>query len=134
MLWRLLPPLLRLSGTLRRGVQRIGGTVAGGLLAALLAVSLHAPMMIAAMIFLMAIYSMAVCPVSYTAFAFFITPTIILVLLPYSGDWQLALVRVSDTIAGLVIAVLAMLFLFPVCGASLLRPFCAPVLRPTAGI
>jgi uncharacterized membrane protein YccC len=57
---------------------------------------------------------MAVRPVSYTAFAFFITPTIILDLLPYPGDWQLALSRVSVTIAGSAIAVVAMLLLFPV--------------------
>ncbi len=116
--WLLLTSLLvlqpHISGTLRRGVQRIGGTVAGGVLAALLAISLHAPMTIAAMIFFLAAVSMAVRPVSYTVFAFFITPTIILDLLPYPGDWQLALVRVGDTIAGSAIAVVAMLILFPV--------------------
>ena len=116
--WLLLTSLLvlqpHISGTLRRGVQRIGGTVAGAVLAALLAVSLHAPMTIAAVIFLLAILSMAVRPISYTAFAFFITPTIILDLLPYPGDWQLALVRVFVTIAGSAIAVVAMLILFPV--------------------
>jgi len=116
--WLLLTSLLvlqpHISGTLRRGVQRIGGTVAGAVLAALLAVSLHAPMTIASVIFLLAVLSMAVRPVSYTAFAFFITPTIILDLLPYPGDWQLALVRVAVTIAGSAIAVVAMLIFFPV--------------------
>ena len=34
--------------------------------------------------------------------------------LPYSGDWQLALIRVFNTFAGAVIAILAMMFLFPI--------------------
>jgi len=52
--------------------------------------------------------------VSYAAFVFFLTPAFVLAWLPYSGDWQLALVRTLNTLAGAVIAVLAMLFLFPV--------------------
>jgi uncharacterized membrane protein YccC len=116
--WLLLTSLIvlqpHISGTMRRGVERIGGTVAGGIFAALLAVALHSPLMTAAVIFPLALLSLAMRPISYTAFAFFLTPAFILVWLPYSGDWQLALVRVADTIAGSLIAVAAMLVLFPV--------------------
>jgi hypothetical protein len=37
----------------------------------------------------------------------------VLAWLPYSGDWQLALVRTGNTIAGALISILAMIFLFP---------------------
>jgi len=116
--WLLLTSLIVLqphvSGTLRRGLERIGGTVAGGILAALLAVLLHSQLVKAAVLFPLVLLALAILPVSYAAFAFFLTPAFVLAWLPYSGDWQLAVVRTLNTIAGAIIAVLAMLFLFPV--------------------
>ncbi len=115
--WLLLTSLIVLqphvSGTLRRGLERIGGTVAGGILAAMLAVALHSQLITAAILFPLALLALAIMPVSYAAFAFFLTPTFVLAWLPYSGDWQLALVRTANTIAGAVIAIVAMIFLFP---------------------
>ncbi|HWT66566.1 MAG TPA: FUSC family protein [Terracidiphilus sp.] len=115
--WLLLTSLIVLqphvSGTLRRGLERIGGTVAGGILAAVLAAKLQSELVTAAVLFPLALMSMAILPVSYAAFSFFLTPTFVLAWLPYSGDWKLALVRTANTIAGAVIAILAMLFLFP---------------------
>jgi len=115
--WLLLTSLIVLqphvSGTLRRGLERIGGTVAGGILAAVLAAGLHSELVTAAVLFPLALMSMAILPVSYAAFSFFLTPTFVLAWLPYSGDWGLAVVRTGNTLAGAVIAILAMLFLFP---------------------
>jgi uncharacterized membrane protein YccC len=115
--WLLMTSLLVLqphvSGTMRRGMERIGGTVAGGILAALLAAGLHSQLSTAVVLFPLAVLTMAILPVSYAAFAFFITPTFVLAWLPYSGDWQLALVRTGNTIAGALLSVAAMLFLFP---------------------
>ncbi|MDR3739151.1 MAG: FUSC family protein [Terracidiphilus sp.] len=115
--WLLLTSLIVLqphvSGTLRRGLERIGGTVAGGILAAVLAAKLQSELVTAAVLFPLALMSMAILPVSYAAFSFFLTPTFVLAWLPYSGDWKLALVRTANTIAGAMIAILAMLFLFP---------------------
>jgi uncharacterized membrane protein YccC len=115
--WLLLTSLIVLqphvSGTLRRGLERIGGTVAGGILAAVLAVTLHSQLVTAAVLFPLALMSLAILPVSYAAFSFFLTPTFVLAWLPYSGDWRLALVRTLNTLVGAVIAILAMLFLFP---------------------
>jgi uncharacterized membrane protein YccC len=116
--WLLLTSLIVLqphvSGTLRRGLERIGGTVAGGILAALLAVALHSQLITAAVLFPLVLLALAILPLSYAAFAFFLTPAFVLAWLPYSGDWQLAVVRTFNTIAGAIIAVLAMVFLFPV--------------------
>jgi uncharacterized membrane protein YccC len=115
--WLLLTSLIVLqphvSGTLRRGLERIGGTVAGGILAALLAAALHTQLATAAVLFPLALLALAILPVSYAAFAFFLTPTFVLAWLPYSGDWQIALVRTGNTVAGALISVAAMLFLFP---------------------
>ena len=115
--WLLLTSLIVLqphvSGTLRRGLQRIGGTVAGGILAAVLAAALHSQLATAAALFPLALLALAILPVNYTAFAFFLTPTFVLAWLPFSGDWQLALVRTGNTIAGALISILAMIFLFP---------------------
>jgi uncharacterized membrane protein YccC len=115
--WLLMTSLIVLqphvSGTMRRGLERIGGTVGGGILAALLAVALHSQLATAAVLLPLALLALAVLPVSYAAFAFFITPAFVLAWLPYSGDWQLALIRTANTIAGALISVLAMTFLFP---------------------
>jgi uncharacterized membrane protein YccC len=115
--WLLLTSLVVLqphvSGTLRRGLERILGTVAGGILAAVLAVVLHGQMLTASVLFPLALLALAVLPVSYAAFAFFLTPTFVLAWLPYSGDWKLAAVRILNTVLGAVLAILAMIFLFP---------------------
>lgn len=115
--WLLLTSLIVLqphvSGTMRRGLERIGGTVGGGILAAVLAAALHAQLAIAAALFPLALLALAILPVNYAAFCFFLTPTFVLAWLPWSGDWQLALTRIANTIAGALISLLAMTFLFP---------------------
>lgn len=115
--WLLMTSLIVLqphvSGTLRRGLERIGGTVGGGIVAALLAMTLHSQLATAAVLFPFSLLSLALMPVSYAAFAFFLTPAFVLAWMPYPGDWQLALLRVGNTIAGALIAVLAMILLFP---------------------
>ena len=108
--WLLMTSLIVLqphvSGTMRRGLERIGGTVGGGILAALLAAWLHSQLATAAVLFPLALLALAILPVSYAAFAFFLTPAFVLAWLPYSGDWQLALVRMGNTIAGAAISLL----------------------------
>lgn len=115
--WLLLTSLIVLqpyvSGTLRRGMERIGGTVAGGIVAALLAMTLHSQMATAVALFPCALLALALMPVSYAAFSLFLTPAFVLAWMPYAGDWQLALVRTGNTIVGAVLSVIAMLFLFP---------------------
>jgi uncharacterized membrane protein YccC len=115
--WLLMTSLIVLqphvSGTMRRGLERIGGTVAGGVLAALLAAVLPTQLATAAVLFPLALLALAILPVSYAAFAFFLTPTFVLAWIPYSGDWQFALVRIVNTIAGAAISLAAMRVLFP---------------------
>ena len=101
------------SGTLRRGLQRIGGTVGGGILAALLAIVLHSQLVTGIVLFPLALLALALLPVNYAAFAFFLTPTFVLAFLRHTGDWQLAMLRIGNTIAGAAIAIAAMTVLFP---------------------
>jgi uncharacterized membrane protein YccC len=116
--WLLLTSLIVLqphvSGTLRRGFERVGGTIGGGILAAILAVVLRSQLVTAAVLFPITLLAIAVLPLSYAAFAFFLTPAFVLAWLPYSGDWQLSLIRVLNTFVGALIAILAMMFLFPI--------------------
>jgi uncharacterized membrane protein YccC len=115
--WLLMTSLIVLqphvSGTMRRGLERIGGTVAGGVLAALLAAILHTQLATAAVLFPLALLALAILPVSYAAFAFFLTPTFVLAWIPYSGDWQFAMVRMANTVGGALISLAAMKVLFP---------------------
>jgi uncharacterized membrane protein YccC len=115
--WMMLTSLIVLQphvgGTFRRSLQRIGGTVSGGIFAALLAVFLHSQLITALVLFPLAFCALAVMPLSYTLFCFFLTPTFVLAFLPYVGDWQLAGVRILDTIFGALIAMAAMAVLWP---------------------
>jgi len=101
------------GGTFRRGFQRVAGTVAGGIFAAMLAVYLHSPVLTAVVLFPLALVTVGTLPVSYTIFSFFLTPTFVLAFLPYSGDWQLALIRIMNTVLGAMIAMIAMATFFP---------------------
>jgi uncharacterized membrane protein YccC len=115
--WMMLTSLIVLQphvgGTFLRSLQRIGGTVAGGIFAALLAVFLHSQLITALVLFPLAFCALAVMPLSYTLYCFFVTPTFVLAFLPYVGDWQLAGVRVLDTLFGAMIAMAAMSVLWP---------------------
>jgi uncharacterized membrane protein YccC len=115
--WLLLTSVIVLQphvgGTLRRGMERVGGTVGGGILAALLAVTVRSPLAIAIALFPLAVLALAFMPVSYAVFAFFLTPTFVLAYLPHPGDWQLATIRVGDTVMGAALSLTAMALLFP---------------------
>jgi uncharacterized membrane protein YccC len=101
------------SGTMRRGMQRVGGTIAGGILAAMLAAAVHNQAGIIVVITVCAGLTLASFAVDYGLYAFFLTPTFVLMSLPYLRDWRYAGVRVVTTVLGALIAVLAMRFLWP---------------------
>lgn len=99
--------------TVRRSSERIGGTVAGAILAALLAAALPSQVALMTAISLGAALTLAVYAVDYAWYCFFLTPTIVLLVLPHIGDWHFAAVRVGMTAVGALVAVLAMLLLWP---------------------
>ncbi len=101
------------SGTLRRGVQRVGGTIAGGVLAALLAASVDSEGGIIAVITVTSVLTLATYAVDYAWYCFFLTPTFVLMSLPHLQDWHYAGVRMGTTVLGAVVAVIAMRVLWP---------------------
>ncbi len=101
------------SGTLRRGVQRVGGTIAGGLLAAILAATIHSEAGVIAVITLTSILTLATYAVDYAWYCFFLTPTFVLMGLPHLRDWHFAEVRMLNTLLGALVAVIAMRLLWP---------------------
>ena len=101
------------SGTLRRGVERVGGTIAGGVLAAVLATLIHGPFGLIAVITVVSMLTLATYAVNYAWYCFFLTPTFVLMSMPYFRDWQFAGVRMANTVLGAAIAVLAMRSLWP---------------------
>jgi uncharacterized membrane protein YccC len=101
------------SGTLRRGSQRVGGTIAGGLLAAVLAALIHRQLGLIAVITVVSILTLATYAVNYAWYCFFLTPTFVLMSMPYFRDWRFAEVRMLNTILGAAVAALAMRLLWP---------------------
>ncbi|GAC1427978.1 MAG: hypothetical protein NVSMB62_25930 [Acidobacteriaceae bacterium] len=101
------------SGTLRKSLQRVGGTVAGGFLAAALAAVIHSYSGMMVVITACSVLTLATYAVDYGWYSFFLTPTFVLMSLPYLRDWRYAGVRIVTTMLGAVTAVLAMRLLWP---------------------
>ncbi|HSY34293.1 MAG TPA: FUSC family protein [Acidobacteriaceae bacterium] len=99
--------------TVRRSGERVLGTVAGAALASLLAVFIHTELSLLTVISIGAFFTLALYAVDYAWYCFFLTPTIVLMVLPHFRDWHFAAVRMGMTCFGALTAVLAMLFLWP---------------------
>jgi uncharacterized membrane protein YccC len=99
--------------TVRRSAERVLGTVAGGILAAILTAILPSEYALLGVIVIGATAAIAIYAVDYAWYCFFLTPTIVLLTLPHLRDWHLAAVRTGLTGLGALIAVLAMLLLWP---------------------
>jgi uncharacterized membrane protein YccC len=99
--------------TIRRSSERVIGTVAGAVLAAVLASAIHSEWALLLVIAVGAALSVALYAVDYAWYCFFLTPTIVLLTLPHLRDWRFAAVRMGMTGLGALIAVTAMLLLWP---------------------
>ncbi len=99
--------------TVRRSGERVLGTVGGAILASLLAVFIHGEVSLLIAVSIGAFLTLALYAVDYAWFCFFLTPTIVLMVLPHLRDWHFAIVRMGMTSFGALTAVLAMLFLWP---------------------
>jgi uncharacterized membrane protein YccC len=99
--------------TIRRSGERVLGTVAGSILAALFAASIQSQAGIIAGVTIDAMLAVAFYAVDYAWYCFFITPAIVLMTLPHLRDWHFAAVRMGMTGVGALVAILAMLLLWP---------------------
>lgn len=90
--------------TLVKGLQRVVGTVVGGIVAALLPLALHHPVAPPVVISLLAAAAVVTFPLNYAIFAFFVTPTFVLLAEMHTGSWDLAGARVVHTLIGAALA------------------------------
>ena len=101
------------SGTVRKSLERVGGTIAGAVVAALIVAAIHSYTGIIAVITAGAVLALATYAIDYGWYSFFLTPTFILLSLPYLRDWQYAGLRIVTTMLGALVAVVAMRVLWP---------------------
>jgi uncharacterized membrane protein YccC len=101
------------SHTFKRGLERVGGTIAGGILAAILAAAISSQAGIIAVVTATSVLTLATYAVDYAWYCFFLTPTFVLLSLPHLRDWQYSGVRMLTTLLGAAVAVAAMRVLWP---------------------
>jgi len=101
------------AGTLRRGAQRVGGTIAGGVLAAIFAAAVHSQQGLIVVITITSVLTLATYAIDYGWYSFFLTPTFVLMAMPHLRDWRFASVRIGLTLLGALVAVVAMRLLWP---------------------
>jgi uncharacterized membrane protein YccC len=101
------------TGTVRRGLQRVGGTIAGGILAAIFVAAVPSEAGLIAIITVTSVFTLATYAIDYGWYCFFLTPTFVLLSLPHLRDWHFAGIRMGTTLLGAVVAVIAMRLLWP---------------------
>ncbi|MBV8573025.1 MAG: FUSC family protein, partial [Acidobacteriaceae bacterium] len=101
------------AATFHRGLQRMEGTVLGGVVAALLAALIRSPLELAAVLFPLVTMTLATLPLHYGAYGFFLTPVFVLLSITHFGDWQLAGIRIVDTLIGSSLGLLGSVVLWP---------------------
>ena len=99
--------------TFTKALQRVAGTVGGAIVAALLLSSLHDARALLVIATILAGVSAAVLQLNYTLFAFFLTPTFVLLAELNGRDWHLAEVRIVNTLIGGVLALAASRLFWP---------------------
>ncbi len=119
--------------TLRRGLQRVAGTVVGAMVAALLAPLVHGQLRAALVLFVLALVAAAFRKHNYAVYAALMTPLFILMAESTSGDWHLVSTRISSTLLGGVIALFGSYAFWPHREREQL-PAAPPAARREAGL
>ena len=119
------------GATLRRGLQRVAGTVAGAMLAALLAPLTHGQLQAALVLFALALLAAALRRHNYAVYATLMTPLFLLMAESASGDWHLAGTRITATLLGGLVALVGSFALWPHRERGRLPAALASVLRRT---
>jgi uncharacterized membrane protein YccC len=99
--------------TVRRALQRVGGTVVGGIFAALLTRLVRDPLELAPILFFLCWMAVAVRRMNYAAFATLITPIFVLLAEAGASGPHLTRTRIVDTLAGGALALVGGLTLWP---------------------
>ncbi|MCY1016410.1 FUSC family protein [Pyxidicoccus sp. MSG2] len=99
--------------TLQRSLQRVAGTLLGAAVAAGLVALVRDPVVILVAIMVLFAVAMSVQPLSLPAFQVLLTPAIVLLSELQSGDWDLAGVRIVNTLLGGALALVCSRLLWP---------------------
>jgi uncharacterized membrane protein YccC len=99
--------------TLQRSLQRVAGTFLGAALAAGLVALVKDPVVILVAIMVLFAVAMSVQPISLPAFQVLLTPALVLLAELQTGDWDLAGVRIVNTLLGGVLALVGARLLWP---------------------
>lgn len=97
-----------LADTRKRAHERIVGSIVGGTIAVVLAATVRNIILLDVLIVLFSVLAYSHLRHSYSLYVIFLTPFIVLMIdLASPGDWQIALTRVFNTLAGGLLALLA---------------------------
>ncbi len=122
-----------LGASTTKGLQRIMGTIAGCALTAVLAWLVHANFVaVAALVFALAGVGVAMSPLNYAVYTTFTTATFVLLAEATASDWHLVGTRVTNTLLGGAIALLASRLLWPERELSRFPTHMASALRANA--
>lgn len=102
------------GGTSETTLQRVFGTVFGGAIGIEIVTLIHNSWAIGGCLLLLIVTAVAVRPLSFSLFVTLLTPAIILLLnLTSQGGWQIGILRIADSLAGGILALLGSYLLFP---------------------
>lgn len=119
--------------TVKRALQRVGGTVVGGMAAALIARAAHSPLVLAPILFGLAWLAVAVRRMNYAAFAALLTPVFVLLAETTAGEWHLTAVRILNTMLGGALALGGALMLWPARELERVGPMASALLEADLG-
>ena len=115
--------------SVRRGMQRVAGTVIGGMAGAVIARWVREPAALGALLFALTTTAVAIRRINYAAFAALITPVFVLLAETNAGAAHLTRVRILDTLLGGGLALAGALMLWPTRELERMPALIAAVLR-----
>ena len=115
--------------TVRRGLQRVAGTVIGGIVAALIVRWVRQPLVLGGLLFALAWAGVAVRRINYAAFATLITPVFVLLAEANARGGHLTRARIFDTLLGGALALAGAVLLWPARDLERMPALIAAVLR-----